>query len=78
MSHLTHPVDRTSANPVQDHRTGKSIQTVKGREESPVAKAMFTGSQGSLGTIITATHRTTRHCSNICFPCTLIKMKTHR
>lgn len=74
MSHLTHSVDRTSDNPAQDPRTWKQIQTLKGREKSPVAKAVFTGSQGSLG-IITATHRATGQCSNTCFPCTLLSLK---
>lgn len=46
MSHLTRPVDRTSDNPAQDPRTWKQIQTLKGREKSPAAKAVVTGSQG--------------------------------
>lgn len=75
MSHLTRPVDRTSDNPAQDPRTWKQIQTLKGREKSPAAKAVVTGSQGSLGIIITATHRATGQCSNTCFPCTLLSLK---
>lgn len=47
MSHLTRPVDRTSDNPAQDPRTWKQIQTLKGREKSPTAKAVVTGFTGN-------------------------------